>query len=90
MARLHEWVGGRKLFNCPGCEWPHRLDSRWTWNGSIERPTFTPSLLVLSGTAGEEARCHSFITDGRIQFLADSTHRLAGQTVDMPEWSEEQ
>lgn len=25
--------------------------------------------------------CHSFITDGMIQFLTDSTHELAGQTV---------
>lgn len=30
--------------------------------------------------------CHSFVTDGRIQFLADSTHALAGQTVDLPDW----
>lgn len=30
--------------------------------------------------------CHSFITDGRIQFLGDCTHELAGQTVDLPEW----
>lgn len=25
--------------------------------------------------------CHSFVTDGRIQFLGDCTHELAGQTV---------
>lgn len=31
--------------------------------------------------------CHSFVTDGRIQFLSDCTHELAGQTVDLPEWS---
>lgn len=30
--------------------------------------------------------CHSFITDGRIQFLSDCTHDLAGQTVDIPDW----
>jgi predicted RNA-binding Zn-ribbon protein involved in translation (DUF1610 family) len=30
-------------------------------------------------------RCHSFVTDGRIQFLSDCTHALAGQTVDLPE-----
>jgi Family of unknown function (DUF6527) len=34
-----------------------------------------------------ERRCHSFITDGRIQFLDDCTHALAGQTVDIPDWS---
>lgn len=34
-------------------------------------------------------RCHSFITDGRIQFLGDCTHALAGQTVDIPQWEED-
>lgn len=29
--------------------------------------------------------CHSFVTDGRIQFLGDCTHALAWQTVDLPE-----
>lgn len=28
--------------------------------------------------------CHSFVTDGRIQFLSDCNHALAGQTVDLP------
>lgn len=30
--------------------------------------------------------CHSFVTDGRIEFLPDCTHALAGQTVDLPEY----
>lgn len=30
--------------------------------------------------------CHSFVRDGRIQFLADCTHALAGQTVDLPDF----
>ncbi len=34
--------------------------------------------------------CHSFVTDGRIQFLSDSTHELAGQTVDLPCWPGEE
>lgn len=32
--------------------------------------------------------CHSFVTDGRIQFLGDCTHALAGQTVDLPDLTE--
>lgn len=28
-------------------------------------------------------RCHSFVRDGRIEYLSDSEHHLAGQTVDM-------
>lgn len=35
--------------------------------------------------------CHSFVTDGRIQYLGDSTHHLAGQTIDLPpfRWGED-
>ena len=29
--------------------------------------------------------CHSHVTDGMIQFLSDSTHSLAGKTVDLPD-----
>jgi hypothetical protein len=32
--------------------------------------------------------CHSFVTDGRIQFLNDCTHSLAGQTIDLPPFDE--
>jgi hypothetical protein len=31
--------------------------------------------------------CHSFVTDGQIQFLSDCTHALAGQTVSLPDWT---
>ncbi|MDE2452738.1 MAG: ammonia monooxygenase [Burkholderiales bacterium] len=38
-------------------------------------------------------RCHSFVgcngaLPGQITFLADSTHALAGKTVDLPPWDE--
>lgn len=39
---------------------------------------------VLSSRFGSV--CHSFVTDGRIQFLGDCTHALAGLTVDLPDW----
>lgn len=29
--------------------------------------------------------CHSFVRNGRIEFLGDCTHALAGQTVDLPD-----
>ena len=43
---------------------------------------------VLSGGADpcDCERCHSFVRDGRIQFLGDCTHALAGQTVDLPDF----
>ncbi len=89
-------------FHCPGCGYGHPFEieapngAGWTWNGSLERPTFQPSLLVYGGGStpefplreSETPRCHSFVTDGRIQFLADCTHALAGQTVDLPDWDD--
>jgi len=33
--------------------------------------------------------CHSFVCDGQIQFLGDCTHALAGQTVPIPIWPDE-
>ena len=32
------------------------------------------------------AICHSFVREGRIEFLSDCTHALAGQTVELPPW----
>jgi hypothetical protein len=32
------------------------------------------------------SQCHSYVTQGRILFLADCSHALAGQTVDLPDW----
>lgn len=59
----------------------------WTWNGRLDLPTFQPSMLVRYnwGEQKEKRVCHSFVTDGRIQYLGDSTHALAGQTIDLPE-----
>jgi hypothetical protein len=31
-------------------------------------------------------RCHCFVTRGRILYLQDCTHALAGQTVDLPDF----
>jgi Family of unknown function (DUF6527) len=76
--------------------------SAWGFNGNGDAPTFTPSVLVQGSQrlteeehqrvmAGETIKtgplvCHSFVTDGRIQFLGDCTHDLVGQTVDLPDW----
>lgn len=31
-------------------------------------------------------QCHSFVTNGQIQFLGDCSHELAGKTVPLPEF----
>lgn len=94
------------MFWCPGCEDHHGVPvdgSRgWNWNGSLESPTVTPSILVTQTLYGPErltfpnyhgpaecesskGTCHSFVTDGKIQFLSDCFHKLAGQTVELPD-----
>lgn len=98
ILRSIKWGEGRACgFWCPGCNSAHIITvegagSNWGYNGNPERPTFTPSILVTYNgpDAGIDdappAVCHSFVTDGRIQFLGDCTHRLAGQTVGIPVW----
>lgn len=72
--------GGYLIF-CPGCQRHHLFDSRWTFNGDFEKPTFSPSMLVNKSCA--RTICHSFVRDGKIQFLDDCHHELAGKTVDL-------
>lgn len=89
---LRSGQGNSLMFWCPGCDGPHRIQHgegtgpRWGWNGSVDKPTFTPSILVQWNEPAGDRVCHSFVTDGRIQFLNDCTHELAGQTVAIPEW----
>jgi hypothetical protein len=54
----------------------------------MDEPTFYPTIMVY-GTH-RTSRCHSFVRDGCIQFYADSTHALAGQTVELPDWVAEE
>lgn len=95
-AHVEEWRGHELLgANVLPVHWlpPGRVESpqvatmpHWTFNGDLDRPTFTPSVLTEQPMPGGKMhRCHSYVTDGRIQFLGDCTHALAGQTVDLPD-----
>ena len=61
----------------------------WGWNRDPDAPTFTPSVLVSTPDPDAPGRnlavCHSWVTDGLIRFLSDSTHALAGQVVLLPD-----
>lgn len=72
----------RVVFHCPGCRCTHQIKlPQWTFNGDYERPTFSPSILYNPDV--EKHRCHFFVRNGRIEYLSDCHHSLAGQTVDM-------
>lgn len=83
--KLRDFGNGYLCFWCPGCKRPHPYQvPLWTWNGSMDEPTFTPSLLVHAGES--TPRCHLFLTDGRIHYCDDCGHELRGQVVDCPDW----
>ena len=115
--KLRSWESpssgdGGFTYWCQGCNSTHSIKTRgpgsWGWNGDVERPTFTPSVLLSGVRMTEKGEadwkawvdagcpkpspgsfdsaphvCHSFVTDGRVQFLTDSRHALAGQTVEL-------
>lgn len=82
---------GSIWFLCPGCRIHHGAivdGSRgWSWNGDADRPTITPSVRVNGEIGGEPISCHSFVANGRIEFLSDCIHEFAGKTIDLPEWT---
>lgn len=94
-AKLHLFVDTADekmlMFECPGCGCGHWIRVRgkepcWQWNGSMDKPTFGPSILVFADEP--DRRCHSYVKDGQIEFLSDSYHKLAGSTVDLPNWED--
>ncbi len=80
------------LFQCPGCNQEHAFNDKiWTFNNDYEQPTLSPSFLIRGSRWKDGDRnkgpesfvCHSFIKDGKIQYLDDCTHELKGLTVDL-------
>lgn len=74
----------------------------WTWDGNLEAPTVTPSIKVGGvqwpkaspfykpqhrARAKQPICCHSHLTAGVWNFLADCTHALRGNVpmVELPE-----
>lgn len=88
VARLRTFETGEQWLYlwCPGCGLIHTpiVDGKgaWTWDGNLEAPTLSPSILVSYGAGARS--CHSFVRNGQWQYLEDCTHELAGQTVDLP------
>lgn len=103
MGKFNTEVGSRDLgyvFYCPACKYDHyvRVSSTdkslsiWTVTGVKEdKPTVSPSLLINARCHQRNPKailCHSFIRDGKIQYLNDCTHSMAGQTIEIPDYDE--
>ncbi len=80
LKRPNGEFGGYYIF-CRACNTGHVFDSRWSFNGDFENPTFSPSMLVNKDDPNR--RCHSFVKDGKIQYLDDCWHEFKGQTLDL-------
>jgi uncharacterized protein DUF6527 len=77
----------RFSFFCPGCKCGHFFQTAgpptWTFDGNMEKPTVTPSILM---HLGNNQVCHLIMTAGKIQFCGDCWHELKGQIVAMVDW----
>lgn len=82
-------------FYCAGCKWLHcfyveKIDTNspvWKFNGDLEKPTFEPSYITGHKSIPKQT-CHLFLRDGKLEYLSDSVHELAGQTIDLPDHSD--
>lgn len=78
------------LYMCKGCGYEHAFSlntegGHHSFNKDLDNPTVNPSL-VQNFTPG--MMCHSFIKEGKIQYLNDCWHEFAGQTIELPDESE--
>ena len=94
-------AGESYWFWCPGCKTNHRYVIKlptgetgpcWTFDGNLEAPTFSPSLLCNRNATPEDVklgvhRCHLFLRKGMVEYLSDCTHELAGKTIPVQESS---
>jgi hypothetical protein len=55
-TKMRTQEGDRLAFWCPGCNEAHGIyvgprgqGPKWDWDGNIEEPTFSPSVLIRSG-----------------------------------------
>lgn len=77
----------RYYFECPACKIMHGFNDSWHWNGDVNSPTVSPSILVTYPDGSN--RCHLFIENGFLKFQQDCDHEMRGQIVEMIELSEQ-
>lgn len=84
---------------CPACEEVHVFTlhnsngPHWSWDGNVDAPSFTPSMLIRVNTPdlphyqpnAASSVCHYILTAGIINYCADSTHAMSGQSVPLPD-----
>lgn len=80
------------MIRCAACQWhefpkePLRSNGhKWTFNGDLFEPTFSPSMNIHFNPPGphhnphcKTSRCHFTVTGGVISYHGDCTHELRG------------
>ena len=93
---LRRAEGNVWIHRCPACGVNHSIPvgRGWTFNGDLDRPTFSPSIRITSTRARNAQElvhpvsytaCHYLIAGGIIFFCADSL-RMANQSVPLPDF----
>lgn len=78
-------------FYCPGCKHLHVFYTmhpkgiKWSFNGDMDNPTFSPSLKNTVDGPVVHKVCHLFVRNGMIEFCGDCTHDHAGKSVPLTE-----
>ena len=88
-GKLHHFSQDSYGIWCPACQQGHSFNTKrggWTWNDDWFKPTIQGSLGLRDKDGNKPYVCHSIITNGKIEFLSDSQHELAGQTVELPDF----
>lgn len=90
---------GILAFWCPACQEEHpyqvNMGHNWRFNGDFGAPVFSPSLLIYKDNT-KATKCHLFVggadarKPGMIEYCSDCPHELAGKTVPMVPWSEDE
>ena len=77
---------------CDACKGAHIFEvPRWNYNGDAEKPTFSPSMKVsYPNDWPRKYCCHFNITDGQIIYHGDCTHEMAGKTIPLRDFTEEE
>lgn len=85
---------------CVGCNQRHEIavdtpfhnGARWSFDGNVEKPTFSPSINIRMGPLrdGRILVCHYFVRAGQIIYCGDCTHDLKNKTVDLAPFPAEQ
>jgi hypothetical protein len=88
MAKIKQ-IGKTKVYQfiCKGCNCTHNINCNsdlhgaWSYTSGANGPTFKPSLKIVK----EGKVCQFTIADGQITYDQNCFHKLAGQTIELPE-----